>query len=465
MALKANTFPSMNERETITTLGKFGKLYCNDSMNVLLLHELIKKQYKKISDLVYISHALPAYISDFYADFVSGDIDGLQIILDPADKAMQDDLEEMIYENDLKEKVNDWATSQSEFGFVPLYTYLDEDGDVHYEDIPNDQYFPQTDGSVVIATYKKDASDPLGKALALLTQHFYIENGACKIDRQAWKTDEKGVNTTEWTIEGWNAAFGKSYEPNMTLSIDELPFVQADNGRKSKEGFGKSDYADIIPQLAEINERRTQMSTQFLKNLDAKMELPKSLENEDGNPKDFDTIFIENKEQSFARYITPTTNLMAEAEDHIMSQIRIISTVTGVPLWALTKGTAPERVEALRIQLFAAIRKTHRKRAKLRRAMQDIIRIGFKLSGKELTQDPIIKFGDVLPEDDLLSAETESTLVRSGLSSHRSAIMRIGNMNEEDAQKELDQIENESKMAGMSPIDTSAPPVLAPPKQ
>ena len=454
----------MTERETIQCLGNFAKLYRNDSMNVLMLHELIKKQYKKLSDLVYISHALPAYISDFFADFVSGDTDDLQIILDPADAGQQEELDVQIYENDLKEQVNDWATSQSEFGSVPLYTYLDDESNVIYEDIPNDQYFPQTDGSVIIATYKRDPSGVTGKELILLTQHFHLENGKVTIDRQVWKTDEKGVNTLNVTIDVWNKLTGRTLRDTDMMDIDELPFVQADNGRKTKDGYGKSDYADIMPQLAEINERRTQMATQFLKNLDAKMILPKSAENEDGTPKEFDTLYIDTKEQDVARFMTPDSTLFAEAEEHIMSQIRLISTVTGVPLWVFTKGTAPERVESLRIQLFAAIRKTHRKRAKLRRAMQDIIRIGFKLTGTALTADPIIKFGDVLPEDDLIVAETQSTLVRSGLQSHRSAIMKLGNMTEEDAQKELDQIEAENKIAGFAPIDTNAPPVLPIPR-
>lgn len=457
--LTPNTFPSAVERETVGSLGKYGKLYFNDSSTVLQIHEVLKKQYKKAADLVYISHALPAYITDFYADFVSGDTDDMQILLDPADKGKQDELDEMVFENDLKEQVNDFAAVQSEFGFVPLYAYMGADEVVHIEDIPADQYFPQKDGSIIIATYKKDPSDSTGVRLVLLTQQFKCDGNKTTIERQAWKCDDRGVNTDAWTIAAWNLAFGKSYADTDTLEIDELPFVQADNGRKFSYGFGKSDYADIIPQLAEINERRTHIATQFLKNLDAKMELPASLKGEDGNPIDFDTIFLADKEQARAGYVTPNNTLISEAEEHIMSQIRIISTVTGVPLWALTKGSAPERVEALNIQLFAAVRKTHRKRAKISRAMKDIIRIAFKLAGDELSADPIIKFGNVLPEDNLIEAETQSTLVRSGLSSHRSSIMRLNNMSEEDAQKELDQIEEENKIGGLAPVDT-APPAI-----
>lgn len=462
MALKPNSFPSLAERETIVTYGKLGKLYENDSMSTLGLHELIKKQYKKLADLVYISHALPAYISDFYADFVSGDVDDMQINLDATDQGQQSELEDQISENDLKEQVNDWATSQSEFGSVVLYTWLDEDSIVHYEDIPNDQYFPQADGSVVIATYKKDPDDSNGKLLILLTQQFILANGKVTIERQVWKCDDRGVGMQTISISVWNVLSGRNYADTDSMDIDELPFVQADNGRKAKTGYGKSDYVDIIPQLAEINERRTQMSTQFLKNMDAKMVLPKSLQNEDGTPTDFDTVFIDDKNNDVTRYVTQDMTLMQEAEEHIMSQIRIISTVTGVPLWALLKGASPERVEALQIQLFAAVRKTHRKRAKLRRAMQDLIRIGFKLKNIELNEDPIITFGNVLPEDQLIVAETENTKVRAGLSSRRSSIMRLNNVSEEDAQTELDQIEAEDKLAGFAPVDTGAPPEIKP---
>ena len=150
--------------------------------------------------------------------------------------------------------------------------------------------------------------------------------------------------------------------------------------------------------------------------------------------------------------------MISDAREHIMQEAKFISFITGVPMMEILKSAMPERVESLRIQLFNAVRKTHRKRAKLSRAIKDMIRIGFKMVNKTLDQDPVVKFGDVLPVDDNLEATTEATKVGAGLSSHLSAIMRLENMSEEDAQAELDRINNEATMSGV--LDTTTPPAL-----
>lgn len=454
MSKKINNFPTLTERETVATLRKFDKLYRNEQFAVLGVHELIKKQYKNLSDLVYISHAIPARISDFYGDFVAGDPDRMviQVSSDENDgDSKQGDLETIIFNNDLPEKINDFATDQSEFGFTVLYAYKDERGDIIIESVPQDQYFPQRNGDVVIATYKKDLTDQINPKTYMLAQTFSMDiaTGNVKVSREVFVCDDKGVAKEGSTLEKWAELTGRVLEVEVDLgALNMLPLVQVDNGRKTTTGFGKSDFNDIIPQLAEINERRTQIATQFLKNLDAKMQLPASMADEDGKVEPFDTVLIDTKDDPEAKYITNENAMIAEAEEHILSQIRIISEVTGVPMWSLTKGTMPERVESLRIQLFSAIRKTHRKRAKLKRGIQDIIRVAFALLGTPLEKDPMIKFSDVIPTDDLVQAETESAKVIAGLSSKRSSIMRLENLTEEEAQAELDQIAEENALAG-----------------
>jgi hypothetical protein len=218
----------------------------------------------------------------------------------------------------------------------------------------------------------------------------------------------------------------------------ELPFRKVSNGKNDK-----SDYADIIPQMAEINERVTQNSTQFLKNMDAKLQLPKGMADEEGKVQPFDYILMETKETPSASYITNANPLMADAREHIMHELKIIELATGVPMWALTKGSQPDRVETLRIQMFQAIRKTERKRAKLKRAIQDMFRIIFKLEGKEMKDDISIKFSDVLPTDETEATNIETSKVGSGLSSKRSAIMRLEGISVEEAEEELELIRAE----------------------
>lgn len=443
MSVQANKFPTLQEREKITALGKYKKLYDNNQFSVLGLHEMIKKQYKNEKDIVYISHPIPSRISDFYGDFVAGDTEKMVISAEgEADKKFVD---EIVYENDLKEKLSDFATTQSIAGYAWLYLWKDESDVYHVDEISPDQVFPQSDGSIIIGTYKSDPNDSLGQRLLMYVQHFKMENEDCVIERSAWKTDDKGVITEQIALEVMGAILGRALEPVTRIdNIGELPFRKVSNGKNDK-----SDYSDIIPQMAEINERVTQNSTQFLKNMDAKMQLPAGMADEDGKVQPFDYILMDSKDQPNASYIVNQNPLISDAREHIMHELKIIEMATGVPMWALTKGTQPERVETLRIALFQAIRKTNRKRAKLKRAVQDLIRLAFKLNGTELTSDVSIKFSDVLPVDETVQTDIETSKVTAGLSSKRSAIMRLDGVTEEEAQTELDRIKEEQVGEGV----------------
>ena len=455
-------FPSPVERERIATLKNYQKLYDNEQFAVLGLHEIIKKQYKKLADLVYLSHAIPARITEFYGDFVSGDVDRMIIQAGTNVKEDEDFVTEVVFENDLKEKVFDIASNQSEFGYSVLLGRKDEDDIYHIDEVAVDQYFPQKDGSVVFATYKLDPADSSGKRLLLYTQHYHMNDAgtAVVIDRQAWTTNDDGVAETAYDLQSMAKILGKdSIEALTTIEeLDELPIRQIDNGKRTKWGFGKSDYADIMPQLAEVNERSTQISTQFLKNLNAKLVVPSTMLDEDKKLPEGDTYGIESKEDITPSYITNTNSMISDAREHIVQEAKFISFITGVPMFEILKSAMPERVESLRIQLFSAIRKTHRKRSKISRALKDMIRIGFKMSGMALDTDPKIVFGDVLPVDENMEANTEATKVGAGLSSHLSSIMRLENISEVDAQKELDRINEEATMSGV--LDTTTPPTL-----
>lgn len=449
-------FPSDVERERMTALSKFQRLYDGDQYATLGLHQIIKKQYEQEKDIVYISNPIPARVADFYGDFVAGDTDKMVIKAGSKEKADEDFVKEVVYENDLKEMISDIGTGQSEFGFAALLGWLDENEIYRIEPIPQDQYFPQSDGSVIIATWKRDIYNKMSRDLLLLTKYYYVENGKCKIERRAWRTDEKGVIKESLALETMGELLGRTLIADEELDLDDLPIRQIDNTARNKYGFGKSDLFDIVPQLAEINERTTQLSTQFLKNLDAKMQLPATMFNEDGKIEAFDAIAID-KESPDAKYIVNDNPLMAEAREHIVSQIKMISFATAVPMFELLKSAMPERVESLRIQLFSAIRKTTKKRAKIKRAINDMFRIGFILKGMEFNDDIDIDFADVLPVDEFLTAQTESAKVTSGLTSRKSAMIRLEGYTPEEADEELKQIQAEDKLAG---IDITNPPQI-----
>ena len=451
--LLPEVFPTPQDTERISVIKKYQLLYENKQFEVLGLHELIKKQFKSLSQLIYVAHAIPAKVSEFYGDFVQGDVVDM-VIESTGDEKEGKKTQEIVDWNDLKEAIYDYSVEQSSIGYVVLLARVEE-GQVVIDSIPQDQYFPQKDGSVIFASYieKPDAKDPK-KDVWLYIQHYKLENDKAVIERSLWEVNSAGKKGEQVDLSAYDSAV----QQREDLGIDELPIVQINNGRKKQGIFGRSDYADILPQISEINERTTQVAIQLLKNLDAKMEVPKGVLDEEGNARQFEIIERESKETPETRYIINENPLIDDTYKHVERQVNYISWFTGVPMFELlSTSTQPERVEALRIRLFAAVRKTDTKRAQIKKGVDWILRVGLKLLGIKEPKPIRVEFSDVLPVDVITIAQAEEIKVRNGLTSRRSSIKRLENYDEERIEEELQLIESENAVAG---INTNLPPQI-----
>jgi len=458
-----NSFPNSTERERMKTLEKFEELYDGNQQGVLQLHEIIRKQYRNVSDIVYLGHGIPAKVSDFYGDFVQGDIDKMTLDYVDDDSNVST-FEEIVNNNNIPEKINDWATQQSISGYTVLLGYV-QNNNFYIQEVDPDQHFPQSDGSVIFATYFRDtrninnAVEESDGDLLLYTQLYELDETGVVITRQVWSTEIDGKALNDLGEETLMHFFGAPSNEKIE-GLTMLPIVQIDNGRRTRWGFGKSDYHDITPQLAEVNERRTHIATQLLKNLDAKIELPEKeeLKNQDGSLAYFEYIMRADKEEPETRYILNENPLIADTEVHITSQLQMISYITDVPMWALLDSTAPERVESMKIKLFGAMRKTTRKRAKISGGIKKIIEIGFIMLNREMNGKIELEFSDILPNDELVDAQVEEIRVQSGTSSKRSAIKRLDSSTDEQVDKEMEEIKNETLDSGA--VDSNNPPKI-----
>jgi len=450
MAELSKSFPNDVEIERMTTLRNYHSLYENKQSTVLPLHDLVKKQFKSSTDAIYVAHAIPSKISDFYGDFVQGDVTRLRIFLNNEDENTVNTLNEIVKENEIKESIYDFAVNQSEFGYEVLLGFI-QDGKFKIQAVGKDQYFPQSDGSVIFATYIRDPKDnrpdTKNRKLFLYTQHYSLEGDDVKIEREAWSTTQDSKANEKVTLERIGIA---AKEEETIEGLGRLPIVQIDNGRKTRFGFGKSDYADIMPQLQEINERTTHVATQLIKNLDAILEMAKldGTKDEAGNWQQFDTLELPTKDTPRGAYIINENPLITEAFKHIDRQLQLVSWVSGVPMFELTQGAQPERVESMRIRLFNAIRKTDTKRSRISKGVTDIIEIGFKMLNKELDSDVNIEYSDVLPTDAMIETQVEQTKVASGLSSRRTSMQRLENYTDEEVDAEIERMQQEDIQSG-----------------
>jgi len=450
-------FPNVNEMVRMSVVSKFIKILDNQQFEVLGLHHLIKKQLKdsKAQD-VYVSHSIPEKIADFYGDLVQGNVQDM--VIESIDEGEEfNAIEETVNFNELKEMVYDIAYDQTGLGYAILLARV-ENGQIIIDQVPQDQYFPQLDGSIIFASYVKRTDADVNadwndkRNYWLYIQHYSIPQEKVVIERSLWTVNSDGQKAEQITLEKYNPAL----QPLENLYVDELPIFQIDNGKRRRDGFGRSDFANILPQLSEVNERTTQQAIEFLKNIDAKLQLPKGIMKEDGELKQFDYYEVD-KDSPEVKYITNDNQLLDAVDKYIDRQLRFISWATAVPMFEMTGSGAPERVETLRIKMFQAQRKADTKRSNIRLGLKYILRIGLKLAGYSDVADIKVEFSDVLPTDPLTVAQTEAIKVREGLTSKRSSIKRIENYDDDTLDEELALIQSENKIAG---IDVNIPPQL-----
>lgn len=434
-------FPSREELARVSIIRKYYHLYEGNFESALTISDTLKKQFSINDDVIYIGHSIPARISEFYGDFVQGKADQMFFTLE--DPAQQEALEEIVEKNNLPEQVYDFAVEQSAYGYCPLLVYVENDLPV-IESIPVDQYFPQKDGSVILATYKKDPEDSEGKGLLLYVQHYKQDKRGAYVERGAYKTDDSGKAVSAYPIQKMASILGvseiKTFE---ALNVSRIPIVVITNNRGE---FGESDYAKISPQVAEINEKASHISIQLLKNLDAKMQVPADMIGEDGTIPNFEAVGV-SKDDAEPKYIVNSNPLIAETREHIIFELKFVSFMTGVPMFQLLKGGMPEKVESMRMQMFDAIRKTETKRSKIKKALQEALVLGFEMLGIEADK-PEIVFSDVLPVDGNAMVAREADKVMAGISSKVSAMMRLENYTESEAKEELRRIASEGITLG-----------------
>ena len=465
MSFNPTDFPRESEQERMNLLGNYRNLYQNDHKDILPLHDKIQKHFESKKSMIYLAHAIPSLITDNYADFVQGDAEEFRVenTNDTSDTFVSD----IVANNNLKEEVYNIASVQSQFGYSVLQTYIDNNSDVRIKRVPSNQFFPQDDGSVVIATWKKtNANDdvPNSAKYLVLMEHYTLENGAVRIERQIGRTDQTNKIDELLDYDRFIGRFRGDKDEQQTLEIDEIPFVLINNLNATHGMFGESDYQKIMPQLNEINERASHASLQLLKNLDSRLVLPdiESVKDEQGQASgDVGDTLVVPEESRTPEYLSNENVLLEELREHIMYNLKIISAVSGVPMMQVLKGNMPDRVTALRTKHFRMERKTRSKQSSIAEGIRSAMRIASKLVPNREPIDPesiTIDFGSVLPEDDTEQVKREQMKIRAGLTSKKSAIMRIENMDADQAEEELDQIRQENRVEGVT--DTENPPQL-----
>jgi SPP1 family phage portal protein len=222
---------------------------------------------------------------------------------------------------------------------------------------------------------------------------------------------------------------------------------------------GIDDLTEHHGILDEINNRLAQISDILDKHSDPAMAVPTGLltEDDDGMASfkvAHDKVFeVMGKDDVLPQYITWNGQLN-EAFTELDKLVELLLTTAEIPTVVLGKGdsgTSGSSGLAIKWRMNSLLSKINRKRQYYHKGLKTVFYIAQTLETNLGLADytvtiPLLQFNDGLPKDEMEQANIMS--IRSGGAktiSQKTAIMRLNNMTEEQAQKEIDRIKQEEE--------------------
>lgn len=446
--MAALKFPNEKEKKRLESLRKYEELYDGEHFALFGIKDYFvdgSKEQKKL----YIAVNLPALISEYYADMVVAD----GIYVDTDDEQVQEVVNDIYSRNSLDVAFYESSITTSKSGFSVFRVRVDAFERVIIEEIPVDQYFPQADGSIVLASYITLVSSMTGKKFKFLYKQVYTQatpTSNVMLTHELWKVNGQKDPTERVPVT--------DYMPNIESDIMDtgfpiMPVFQINNSKSSKSSFGKSDYKDPMPLFDEINNRITQISVQLIKHLRARIAVPAGTLDQEGAVKVSESdVFEVGDGDKMPQYITNSNPLIDSGFAQLDKLILLVSAVTKIPAEEMGypgKGGA-EKPEAMRIKLFSTIRKVSRKRIYMEQVIIDMMNLALLLKGVKLPSDQErfelrVKWTDALPIDDNLLTERLNAQVQGGLKSKRKAIRELQDIYDTELDEEIALIEEENQ--------------------
>lgn len=266
-----------------------------------------------------------------------------------------------------------------------------------------------------------------------------------------------------FTIDGVDET--SFYEVNTGVSMPLV--VHIPNLALADDWSGLDDLTEILPLLDEINNRITQIADILDKHSNPAMAVPSGLlsADEDGNAQfrvAVDKVFeVMGKDDIVPEYITWNGQLNeAFAElDRLVDMVLMVAEIPAVALGKGDSGTSGSSGLAIKWRMNSILAKINRKKQYYSKGIKQVFFIAQKLeevlgiADYEVTV-PVLHFQDGLPKDEMEQANIMS--IRTGgmkTLSQKSAVMLLNNFTEEQAEAEIQRIQEEesSSMEVASP--------------
>lgn len=459
--MPTQSFPSSAQFALIRQIEHNAQLYDGEHAAIFGIKDYFIDDTKKLRKL-YIAANLPAMITDYFADMMIGE--GLTYSIE--DDETQKALDVIVDNNALDEMLLEVAQDQSYAGFgVIRVRQTDETTEpkVVVESVDPQEYFPTYDirdrrrtnpTAVVLATWMDDPTG-LHKAGIIYKTVYKREGVKVTVSYEVWS---QATDKTEKANLSSTAAYVALYpeiarEPIVLDKAKRIPVWEVSNTRTRKNPLGKSDYKDIEGLVQEINDRLTQVSIQLIKHMNARMAVPAGWlgdeEGEDNRPKPHEIDMFEmNQGDPEPKYIVNSSPMLDQGLTFIDKIVLMALGIAKVPPELLNVGDAVAganlKVEAMRIRMFPTMRKIHRKQNAMRPSLEQALNYALALDGKAKEGLSVsVSFDDVLPVDMLQLVTQMVERKTAGLISTRTALEEMDGLTDEEAQAEMERIEEE----------------------
>lgn len=381
-----------------------------------------------------------------FADFCVGD--GVTIEID--DEEIQKKWDDIAEANSFDEVLYNAIIEQSVFWYGNIRVRK-QDNEIIIEQLPYSYYYPELSDIYF-------GEDP--KTIHIISENMQATQSVIKTTINAkvqtytneWDGKRKILQRLCKKAVDWREII----EEQSEQIIDFLNIYRIDNKKLGNRYLWVSDFLDALDLAEEINDKITQMSVEFIKHLRSKMSLPewinKLLESggkdADGNQKigikDLE-VYVHRQWEDPAQYIENKNFLIAEARQHIIMIIRLMSAMLQCPssFFGVDEQGSEEKVEALKIKMMRFLKKVQRKQNAIKNTVKKIVQWVMTLSGVEKEFAIEVKFSDDMFIDKQKQFENFVLMNENWLLSKKSTIWYVLDRDEESVDKELALIKEE----------------------
>ena len=283
---------------------------------------------------------------------------------------------------------------------------------------------------------------------------------------EKWKYNANFILTErfeEWTKESLD--YLPVYLINNDLSNIHIVEEQVYQVKKNDfwnipRYFHQSDYVDLADLFQELNDRTSQISVEYIKNLTSKLSVPqsfsdsqkaKALKNKDWFVENPDFISHNVWEQP-AQYIEKRAEyLQTSINDWLPYVLKLVAVISKVPasmLWASlywATSSAPVWTTEKEFSLFYA--RVEKKQLELYNPLQRLFHDMMALMGSKTEELPTIKFKKPTAYDIAERTNTAIQQINAWIMSKESAIAFAMGYDDQEVEEELEKIQKETEEA------------------